>query len=344
MFAHRYRYLFVALLAGYSYLNLHFLDTLSRYQITAPNWVAAGVVLAIVWLVWEGNHLLSWAIPAVQRRWPWPWHPLLIHFVLSLLLVLVVITPIVWVVGGAYEGYSLANLVVVFKLCLVFGYRVNLFINILNAAEFLFRQYRQSQLEAEQLKKTTVQAELQALKAQVNPHFLFNNFNVLSLLVDKDPASAKEFIQQLSNVYRHVLDQSNRELVSLSEEMQFLESYSYLLKTRFNGGLRIQLNVPDTYRNYYIVPAALQMVLENAIKHNVSSHNRPLTINVSVEDSPGLVVTNNVQPKTEVEGSTRVGLRNIRQRYRFITQRDVSVVQQGGTFRVTLPLIRLSKP
>ncbi|TAE30821.1 MAG: sensor protein lytS [Cytophagales bacterium] len=342
MFAHRFRYLFALLLAIYSYLNLHFLDTMSRYQLAAPEWIAGLVITAIVWLVWEGNHLLSRAIPRVQPHWPWSWHPLAIHFALSLVLVLLVVGPLVWFVGGAYEGQSVEALNMPLKLCLVFGYRVNLFINILNAVEFLFRQFRQSQLEAEQLKKTTVQAELQALKAQVNPHFLFNNFNVLSVLVDKDPARAKEFIQQLSRVYRHVLDQSDRELVSLDEEMRFLTSYSYLLKTRFNGGLNIQYNVPDQYLNYYIVPAALQMVLENAIKHNVSSHNRPLTISVSVEDSPGLVVTNNLQPKTEVEPSTRVGLKNIRQRYRFITQRDVAIDQQSGTFRVVLPLIQLA--
>lgn len=342
MFAHPYRYVFVLLLAAYSYLNLHFLDTLPRYKITAPEWVAALVITLIVWLVWEGNRLLDRVIPAVQKRWPWPWHPLVIHFALSLLLVLVIVGPMVWLIGGYYEGYSLQILNMPLKLCLMFGYRVNLFINILNTVEFLLRRYRQSQLEAEQLKKTTVQAELQALKAQVNPHFLFNNFNVLSMLVDKDPAKAKEFIQQLAKVYRHVLDQSDRELVSLDEEMRFLRSYSYLLKTRFNGGLNIQYNVPDRYLNYYIVPAALQMVLENAIKHNVSSHNRPLTISVSVEDSPGLVVTNNMQPKPEVEPSTRVGLKNIRQRYRFITQRDVAIDQQSGLFRVVLPLIQLS--
>jgi two-component system, LytTR family, sensor kinase len=341
MFAHRYRYLFVVLLAAYSYLNMFFLDTLPRYQIATPEWVAALVILAIVWLVWEGNHWLSRRIPGVQKSWPWAWHPLAIQFALSLVLVLLIIGPLVWFVDGAYDGYSFSALRIPFKLCIVFGYRVNLFVNIMNAIEFLLRQFRQSQLEAEQLKKTTVQAELQALKAQVNPHFLFNNFNVLSVLVDKDPTAAQEFIQQLSKVYRHVLDQSDRELVLLDEEMQFLKSYSYLLNTRFKGGLKIKLNVPEPYLSYYIVPAALQMVLENAIKHNISSHNRPLTIDVTVEDSPGLVVTNNIQPKTEVEPSTRVGLKNISQRYQFITQRDVAIEQQSGIFRVTLPLIHL---
>jgi two-component system, LytTR family, sensor kinase len=342
MFAHRYRYLFIGLLAAYSYLNLHFLDTLPRYAITAPEWVAGLVILAIVVLVWEGNRLLNQVVPAAQKRWPWSWHPLLIHFVLSLALVFVLVWPLIWLVGGAYEGYSYETLEMPLKLCIVFGYRVNLFVNILNAVESLFRQFRQSQLEAEELKKTTAQAELQALRAQVNPHFLFNNFNILSVLVDKDPNTAKEFIQQLATVYRHVLDQSERELVSLADEMKFLNSYSYLLKTRFNGGLNIRFNVPEPYLNFYVVPAALQMVFENAIKHNVSSHNRPLTIDVSVEDSPGLVVTNNLQPKTEVEPSTRVGLKNIRQRYGFITQRDVAIEQEEGTFRVVLPLIQLT--
>jgi len=341
MFAHRYRYLFVLLLGTYSYLNLYFLDTLPRYEIAAPEWVAALVVLAIVWLVWESNHGLSQITIAVQRWWPLPWHPLAIHFSLSLVAVALIIIPLVWLAGGAYEGRSISALWIPFKLCIVFGYRVNLFINILNAIEFLLQQYRESQVEAERLKKATVQAELQALKAQVNPHFLFNNFNVLSLLVDKDPAKAKEFIQQLSRVYRHALDQSDRELVLLQEEMAFLESYSFLLKTRFDGGLRIKMDVPERYLDYYIVPAALQMVLENAIKHNISSHSRPLTIDISVEDSPALIVTNNVQPKTEVEESTRVGLKNISQRYRFITQRNVAIERNSSTFRVILPLIHL---
>jgi len=329
------------LLGVYSYLNTLYVEALTNYHIDAPEWVVASSMSAIVVLVWESNRLLAAALPALRRRLPVAVHPLVIQFLGSLPLVLLTVTTLVWAVATFYLGFSPDGLRLPLKLSLVFGFRVNLFLQTINAVYFLLKQYRQAQIEAAELKKVSAQAQLQLLKAQINPHFLFNNFNVLSSLVDKDPFIAQEFIQQLASVYRYVLDQNNKELVTLGEEMQFLRSYGYLLNKRFNGGLRINFDVPETYLHYCIVPVALQMVFENAIKHNVNSHSRPLHIRVTVDDAPSIIVTNNIQPKADVEPSTRVGLANIRQRYQFITKRTVHILRTDDTFRVILPLLPL---
>ena len=341
MFAHRYRYGFMLLLGVYSYLNTLYVEALTNYRIDAPEWVVAASITAIVVLVWESNRLLEAAVPTLRRRLPVSVHPLIVQFLGSLPLVLLTVTALIWSVATFYLAFTPDGLRLPLKLSLVFGFRVNLFLQTVNAVYFLLRQFRQAQLEAAELKKVSAQAQLQLLKAQINPHFLFNNFNVLSSLVDKDPKIAQEFIQQLASVYRYVLDQNNKELVTLGEEMQFLRSYGYLLNKRFNGGLRINFDVPDSHLHYYIVPVALQMVFENAIKHNVNSHSRPLHIRVSVDDSPSIIVVNNIQPKADVEPSTRVGLANIRQRYQFITKRTIHILRTEDTFRVILPLLPL---
>jgi len=175
------------------------------------------------------------------------------------------------------------------------------------------------------------------LKLQLNPHFLFNSLNTLSSLVHEDTANAAEFIRKLSDVYRYVLDNRNRELVTLREEMEFAQSFTFLQGLRFQGMIDFRFDVAGRSLDYKIAPMTMQLLLENAVKHNVASRKLPLQITISsVEDE--LVVTNNLQPKDEQTG-TGMGLKNIVSRYAFLTERKVEIIRGDQFFKVVIPLI-----
>jgi len=175
-----------------------------------------------------------------------------------------------------------------------------------------------------------------SLRNQINPHFLFNSLNVLSDLVIEDQKLAVKFIRQLSLLYRYVLDSSQKELISVQEEFTFIESYKFLLETRFEKGLEIQL--PEQSNNRWVVPLSVQLLLENAVKHNVVSESKPLSILITYEDDY-LIVKNNFQPKETGERSSGKGLDNIIARYHFFTKQPVIITQDSENFTVKIPLL-----
>lgn len=209
----------------------------------------------------------------------------------------------------------------------------------LTSRSFLL-SWRQAAIDMEKLKREHLQAQYDALKNQVNPHFLFNSFNVLSDLVYVNPDVAVQFIQQLSRIFRYVLESSQRELVPLRTELEFLRAYVFLLTIRFGDSLRVSLPeiVPE---NCQMVPLSLQMLVENAVKHNVISADEPLTVKVTITDGY-IQVANNVQRRNFVEHSTRMGLHNIQARYVQVSKKPVAITEANGQFEVNLPLVVMS--
>jgi LytS/YehU family sensor histidine kinase len=193
-------------------------------------------------------------------------------------------------------------------------------------------------LRAEQLQKENFRAQLEALKNQVNPHFLFNSLNVLNSLIHIDPDKAATFLSQLSEVYRALLESGDKQLVPLEKELELANAYIYLMQTRFGGNVQFKVDVPATYLPLQLPPTSLQMLLENAIKHNGSTVNKPLHISIYVRNDK-LVVENKLQPRLEEVTSTKVGLQNIRSRYKYFTDDRVEVTQTEGSFVVALPLL-----
>jgi len=193
--------------------------------------------------------------------------------------------------------------------------------------------------EAEKYKTESVKAQLQNFKNQINPHFLFNNLSVLSSLVYKDQDKAVSFINQLSKVYRYLLDNRNNELIILDEELTFVNSYNYLLQIRFDTNIVLKIDIHEKYLNTLIAPMVLQMLIENAIKHNEISSEKPLIIAVSVFENH-LVVANNLQLRSNNEVSTKTGLQNIKDRYKYFTDKDIEVIQNQNLFTVKIPLIK----
>jgi two-component system, LytTR family, sensor kinase len=298
--------------------------------------VLLSIVLTIA--IWEGNILIDgW-----MNKW-YPWQKntikrLLIHFPVSLIFcVLIIILAML-----AYNRFvcHIQNEFrsTVFISSLVIG---TLFSIILLTAEIsvqFFIQWKRSMLEVEKYKNESLQAQLQNLKNQINPHFLFNNLSVLSSLVYKDQDKAVNFINQLSKVYRYLLDNHNNELITLENELTFIKSYNYLLQIRFDKNIVFNIDIEDKYLNRLIPPMALQMLIENAIKHNEISKELPLTIDISVTDEH-LTVKNNLQLRASYEQSSKTGLQNIKDRYRHFSDREIEIIKNNHSFIVKIPLL-----
>ena len=199
-------------------------------------------------------------------------------------------------------------------------------------------ELRKSVEEQEKLKRETLNAQLDALKAQVNPHFLFNNLNTLCSIIPDQPKQAVDFVQQLSKVYRHILEVKDEQSILMKEELDVLKAYAFLLKTRFGNNIDIDINVPEEKLNQKIVPLSLQILMENAIKHNIVSSEKPLVIKVFAENGH-LVVSNNLQVKNQANESTGLGLDNIRNRYKLLGDKKVKVIEGADDFTVSIPLL-----
>jgi LytS/YehU family sensor histidine kinase len=203
---------------------------------------------------------------------------------------------------------------------------------------YFMDQLRQSVEEKEMLKRESLYAQLNALKTQVNPHFLFNNLNTLSSIIPENPKQAVDFVQQLSKVYRHILELKDEQSISLQTELDMLKAYGFLLKTRFGDNLEINIDVPEEKLQKQIVPLSLQLLMENAIKHNIVSASKPLKIDVYALNG-NIVVTNNLQVKNQLNESTGIGLENIQNRYKLLSDKQVEVKETKTEFTVSIPLI-----
>jgi len=202
-----------------------------------------------------------------------------------------------------------------------------------------YYKYRQeNKVKEQKIIAGTASAKFDALKNQLDPHFLFNSLNVLTSLIDEDPNQAQKFTTSLSKVYRYVLEQKNKDLISVDEELQFAKTYVRLLKMRFEDSIVFDIPEESTDPDAKIIPLSLQLLLENAVKHNVVTSDRPLHIKV-FEENDMLVVSNNLQEKQVVKKSSGVGLQNIKQRYAILTDRQVSISKSTADFSVQLPML-----
>lgn len=202
---------------------------------------------------------------------------------------------------------------------------------------YYMRQLRLSVNEQEVLRNESLMAQIKALKSQVDPHFLFNNLNTLSSIVHEDPKQAEKFIQQLARLYRYTLEMPETTLIALKEELGLLDAYVYLLKTRFGESLKVLINIPESHHEKKVIPFALQILVENAIKHNIVSVTKPLVVVIDVADNK-LIVSNNLQRKQGPISSTGKGLKNIDSRIRLLQQQELKYITAMDHFIVTLPL------
>ena len=206
-------------------------------------------------------------------------------------------------------------------------------------AVYYFDRLIKSEKEAEALKKENLQTQLDSLKQQVNPHFLFNSLNTLSYLIGDDADKAEEFLDELCKVYRYLLRTNEHELTNLTTELQFIRSYFHLLKTRYGDSLQLKLAIEPHYETYLLPSLTLQLLIENAVKHNVIDKTQPLIVEIMTQPDGLLTVKNNLQKRPQHIPSTQIGLLNIATKFRLLKQRDILIRETGGEFAVTIPLM-----
>ncbi|NJK95863.1 MAG: histidine kinase [Bacteroidales bacterium] len=190
----------------------------------------------------------------------------------------------------------------------------------------------------EELKRENLLARYEALKNQVNPHFLFNSLNTLSGLVEQQPELATGFIKKLSDIYRYVLDQNDKELVSIHDELKFVDDYVFLSRIRLGEGLIFHSHIPDG-QTFQVVPLGIQMLVENAIKHNIASDDMPLTIEMKLVSGFVIVQNNHQMKKTIPSGKLPLGLENLKKRYAYLSGKSVEIIETEDMFTVKLPLV-----
>ncbi|MGG9964539.1 sensor histidine kinase [Ferruginibacter sp. SUN106] len=342
MFAHKHRYLFIVLLAVYTYLNTVLCEVYKYFHIEIEWYVAFGTIMAITLLTWESSRLLEPRFKKIFHIREFKISTLAMFFIAGSILTTIITVGIVFFVSMVLHHYTVSESFIPLKLNLIYAWLANLLFHLLNAIKFYFTEYKTKWMEAEELKRISAQAELQLVKSQINPHFLFNNLNVLSALIMKNNNEANKFIEEFSKVYRYILTTHDKELVDIKTELNFIKPYIFLLGKRFAEGLEIVVDVPEAYEKFYVIPASLQMLIENAIKHNVVSKNKPLHIDVHVNGNNTIVVKNNLQLRESVDNSTKVGLNNIIKRYWLFSGQKVEVKNDNEAFTVTLPLLTLN--
>ncbi|HEY0679254.1 MAG TPA: histidine kinase [Chitinophagaceae bacterium] len=306
----------------------------TSWQIKASYFYTIG----IAFVVWEGNRYLLFTL---RSYFDWLNKPLRKIFALLLAVSFYTIPISALLLTGWYHIFmkGVVNWDVVTTSTLIIMICV-IFITHVYETVFLVKQAESDQLKKEQLERAKAEAQLEALKNQIDPHFIFNSLNTLSHLIDDKPEKARLFNDNLAEVYRYILQNKSRDLVLLREEMDFLQHYFSLLKIRFENA--VQLIIPRDeflFEQYLIPPISLQILVENAIKHNEFSDEAPIIITVSMGEDE-LIIRNQSQLKTLRKPSSRIGLQNLDERYKLITKKPITVQKTNNEFIVHLPLLK----
>jgi LytS/YehU family sensor histidine kinase len=207
---------------------------------------------------------------------------------------------------------------------------------------YLFHRLSETALETERYKKESIEAQYQNLTSRLNPHFLFNSLNTLTTIVEEDSKKAVSYIQELSVVYRYVLNSHKSTWTDLPSELKFTQSYVTLLKMRFEEDLQILLDICEKHMGFCILPLTIQLLIENAVKHNEISSKHPLHINIYCQDE-FVIVSNNKQKRMILPSSTKVGLHNINERYKFLVNKEIIIEDAEASFTVKVPLVKVNK-
>ncbi len=295
--------------------------------------------ILIAFMVWEGNRYLHFSLRSYFN-----WHNKPVRKIVVMLLSISFYTiPVsALMLSGWYTLFTddKPNRQVIITSTLIIMICV-IFITHVYETVFLVKESENEMLRNEQLERAKTEAELEALKSRIDPHFIFNSLNTLSHLIEEKPAKAKLFNDHLADVYRYILQHKERELVLLRDEMHFLHDYFSLLCIRFENAVHLQSEIDEAqYEAWLIPPISLQLLAENAIKHNEFSDSSPLVIHIQrKEDS--LIVRNRLQTKEQKRESSKTGLGNLNERYKLITGKEIAVTATDDYFAVELPLLKM---
>lgn len=277
------------------------------------------------------------------NKYPWEKHPIK-HLVIEVIAILGYTT-----LAGLFlfSIWYLYDPILIKKedvsLNIFFTLTITFLITSLHEGYFFFMQWKQTLVISEKLEKENIQSQYETLKSQISPHFLFNNLNTLANLIEEDAKLAVEYVQRTADYYRNILNMKNKDLIPLGDELKLIEDYYFLQKKRYGENLNLIINIPDDIKDSIVVaPLTLQMLFENSIKHNIISKDKPLKITIKVKDEY-IVVENNLQRRQSEEISNRIGLQNITNRYRFLSSKELVVLQKENTFVVKVPVLEIEK-
>jgi hypothetical protein len=236
-----------------------------------------------------------------------------------------------------WQGLSLSHPDLRWKIIILLVVVMFLY-NVIYALRYAYQHYAFAQLDHLRTERKQLELQFEALKGQISPHYLFNSLNTISSLLFKDLQSAEQFVRRLAQTYQYILATQNKKWVLLREELEFVQSYYYLLRIRFQQQLNVEINVPLSLMDSRIPPLTLQMLVENAVKHNPLSDDEKLFIYISAQDNTYLKIANTRTGAGAEIDSFKVGLENIRKRYRYFTDKQI-LVKNDGRFMISLPVI-----
>ena len=296
--------------------------------------------IGIAFVIWEGNRYLLFTL-----RSYFDWFNKPVRKIIALLLAVSFYTiPVsALLLTGWYHVFAKGNVQwdTVFTATLIIMICV-VFITHVYETVFLVRDSESEMVRSAQLERAKVQAELEALKNQIDPHFIFNSLNTLSHLIEERPAKAKQFNDNLADVYRYILQNKSRDLVLLREEMGFIKDYFSLLTIRFEDAVELKMLLQeDMLDKYLIPPISVQVLIENAIKHNEFSDLTPLSVSIMLKGDE-LIVHNKANKKTSRKPSSKIGLQNLNERYKLTTNKAISIQEDARDFMVKLPVLKIS--
>lgn len=292
---------------------------------------------------------LSWLVLNVSRKLngilSWEEKPTLrftADFLLNTALVVAIASVIMMIILLIVTGINASDIVDVFKqsfirLAILITV-ATLFYSILSMMTYSYYHYSEGQIADIKLNRKQLKLQFEALRNQLSPHYLFNSLNTISSLIHKNPDKAETYIRRLADTYSYVLLTKDRTLVTLEDEIEFVKSYFYLLRVRYDEGLNMEFNVPEQLKAYHIPPLTLQILVENAVKHNEFSSVEPLSIYLGAIDNKSLRITNNKTVQPVDVTSSRIGLKNIQQRYAFFTKDQIKI-NDSEQFEVIIPLL-----
>lgn len=289
-------------------------------------------------LLWEGNLQID---SYLDKKISWitmPNERIIVQIITNLVYTILVLFTLISVINYfKFDTFEVFNpkLREVFIPTIV----ITFLVVIIDISNHFLKSWKTSLIEVEKHKTESANAQLQNLKNQLNPHFLFNNLSVLTSLVYKNQDKAADFINELAKVYRYVLDTKNSELVPLQEELDFINHYIFLQKIRFEDSISFEIKIEESKKSAYLLPMCLQMLVENTIQHNETSQANPLKVLIYTEND-SLVIENPILSRSDISESTKTGIKNIKQRYSFFTDKKVIVSNNGKIFKVILPLIQ----
>lgn len=296
--------------------------------------------IAIALVIWEGNRYLHFSL---RSYFDWINKPVQKIAVLVLSITFYTVPVSVLLLVGWYKIFTdgAVNWNIITNTTLIIQVAV-IFITHVYETVFLVKESENEMIRNEQLERARAEAELEALKNQIDPHFIFNSLNTLSYLIEDKPAKAKQFNDNLADVYRYILQNKARGLVLLREEIDFLESYFLLLRIRFEEAVQLKINISAAAMDQYLIPPiSLQVLAENAIKHNEFSESTPLLFEIALKGDE-LVVHNGVRKKTLRKASSKIGLHNLQERYKLTTNREITVKEEEKDFTVKLPILKIA--